>query len=482
MAERDVVITTSGPSMLPYWPQMAQQWDLAFTEKPTADGAKKGMFQGAMWVGDYMPKTQDIAMFQCVAGAISEINWPNAYGKFRWKAEKREDLTKLVWETVNNWAELWLGDKPHEGISLIEAIRYNLLQHVYLAVQQYGEWWECDAENWLAGYLMKCLTLIVPAVMALDSLLTQRHVVGMVVHEDVSNECNFYVQWAKYRGVPSIHVAHGGYGTLEPIPDEEANIHLYLAADHVCVWNEAQRAFYLRGNAKPEQVHLTGHGKADDWAKMKVDREFAKQMIGADPAKPAVLYVGSWVNRLTAGIQGEKQIDDAFEMFLEGCKELPDWTVLVRPHPGVHKWLAPWHKEMMAKHKVSGAIIDGDLSVAVQAADVIMAPFSSTLDKEAAIINRPSVTWREQIFTRWPDFYVACEPNSQSMADGIRKARGREHTEQWQEARNRTLYDEFYIVDGHSTERGLSVIRQAILKGQQEVSDKSAQNGESVLS
>ncbi len=461
--QRDVVISTCGPSMLPYWPLMTKLWDLTFTEKQTAEGAKRGNLQGTSWIGEFMPQVQEIGIYNCVASAIAEVDWNKAVRKMRWKAEARDDLTPLVWKTVNEiLANLWLGDKPQSGISIGRAIRYNMLQHIYNAVQQDGDWWDAQAATWLPGYVMSTLVKIVPAVMALDGLYQQRRVVGLVLHEGVSNDCNFYAQWARMRGIPSVHIAHGGYGSIEPEPREEWNIHRLLGSDHICVWNEAQKAFILRGGAKPEQVHLTGHGKSDIWATMKVDREYSKTMLGCDPTKPAVMYVGTWTNRLYANTEEEKNIDNAFETFLEAAKLLPEWTVLVRPHPGTHKWLAPWHAEMMKKHGVIGAVCDGELPPIVQAADVLVTPFNSTMDKEAAIINRPSATWTGTWASRDVSFYTLFDMTPESIAQAVKLTRGRENTQEWQGARNRVLYDEFYIVDGHAAERGMEAMRKVI--------------------
>lgn len=466
--KRDVVISTCGPSMLPYWPLMTKLWDLTFTEKQTAEGAKRGNLQGTSWIGEFMPKVQEIGIYNCVASAIAEVNWDRAIRKMRWKAKARDDLTLLVWRTVNEiLSTLWLGDKPQSGISIGRAIRYNMLQHIYNAVQQRNDGrWDAVAANWLPGYVMSTLIKIVPAVMALDGLCQQRRVVGMVLHEDVSNDCNFYAQWAKMRGVPSIHIAHGGYGTADqPKEANECNIHIYLEADHICVWNESQRDFMLLGNARPEQVHLTGHGKSDPWATMKVDREYSKTMLGCDPSKPAMLYVSSWVNRIYAAVgTSEIDIDLAFETFLEATKLLPEWTVIVRPHPGTHRWTPQWHREMMKKHGVIGAVYDGEeLPAAVQAADVVVDPFCSTVDKEAAIINRPTATRR--VSDRNEAFYVLFDMTPESIAQAVKLTRGRENTQEWQEARNKVLYDEFYIVDGHSAERGMEVVRRVIEGG-----------------
>lgn len=464
MTERDVLITSCGPSLRPYWPSLRERYTLVLTEKLTAEGAKAQGWDAA-WIGDYMPKVTDIALFNIVAQAMGEVNWPEAIAKFRWQAPSRDALGDAVWKTIHHWGQISVGATPETSVGVPWAIRYNMLQHIYGMLEEDDKGhWSCHAEDWLAGYVMHELVRIIPNIMSLDALRQQRKVVGMVLHEDMSNDCSHYAQWARANGVPSVQLAHGAYGAVKPGLTEGHEIHQQLVTDTMCVWNDGQKAFILRAGVEPDRVFVTGHGMTDLWATMIPDREHAKVMYGFDPARPVVMHVSSWVNRLNPNVF-EDDLDRRFDTFLEACKLIPHFQVLIRPHPGTHKWTPDWHAQQMKRHGVSGAIASGELVPAVEAADVLFTAMTSTLDSEAAIINRPTVGFRKDKPASRKGFYVLVDDDPQAVADGIQLTLGREQTPVWQAARNKQLYDYFYIVDGHATERGLKVVYDTISQG-----------------
>jgi hypothetical protein len=458
---RDVLISTCGPSMRPYWPKLNGRYSLALTEKMTADGAK-GQGWDATWIGDFVPKITDVGMFNVISQAMREVNWDEALAKFRWKGKDRDSLAQQIWQTVHDWGQISLGATLETGISIPWAIRYNTLQHIYNSLEEgpKGEW-SCKAEEWVAGYVMKELVRILPNLFALDSLKAQRKVIGMVLHEDMSNDCAYFAMWARANKVPSVQIAHGAYGHLKERKNEDYDIHRQLIADQICVWNEGQQAYLLRGGVEPGRIHLTGHGMTDIWATLQPDREHAKKLLGLDPARPAVLYVSSWVNRL-GPYTIEEELDRRFDTFLEGFKLTPNFQLVVRPHPGTHKWTPEWHAEQMRAHKVQGIVGAGELVPLVEAADVLFSPMNSMLDIEASIINRPGVTYCKDREPSRRGFYMLCEDDPQSVADSIQLTLGREKTPVWQEARNKQVYDSFYIVDGHAADRGLKVVYDTI--------------------
>ncbi len=402
---RRVIISSCGPALKRIWQPITNEYDLVFLEETTTKWAKD---QGwpVQYLAEYGVHESVDLLWQIIGKLLLQIDWQKAEQAFRW------------------------GNK------------------------------HAQADRWLIGYVIRCYADIIPKVLALDNLLEQREVAGLILHEDVSNLFQYIAQWAKARGVPSVHVAHGPYGSVEPQSYEPYDVHSYLSCDHLCVFNEGQRQLYLRNGAMPEQVHLTGAPEMDKWH-FTPDREHAKEMFGLDKNRPVVMYIGDWANQLHGG-DSLDVVDRGFAEFLEGVKLLPDWQVLVKVHPGTHKWDTKWHADMMKERGVHGVVTLPHLELSVQAADVMYTPRESTVCWEGAIIDRPSVRpILEEIGAVDSDFYMYCIGESpESVAEAIRKARGIELTDAWQAAKRRVVYDKLYLTDGRATERVVNKIRE----------------------
>jgi hypothetical protein len=115
-----------------------------------------------------------------------------------------------------------------------------------------------------------------------------------------------------------------------------------LPPDRVFVWNDAQRdeAVSLHG-ATSEQVVVTGAQIFDhwfDWQPSRTREEFCR-MVGVDPARPFVLYLGS--SRFIAPREAEFG-----NRWIAALRQSPDPLVadagiVVRPHPsGGREWVA----------------------------------------------------------------------------------------------------------------------------------------------
>jgi hypothetical protein len=144
-----------------------------------------------------------------------------------------------------------------------------------------------------------------------------------------------YVKCARRLGVPSaLCVASWDNLTSKGL--------IRVTPDHVIVWNEAQRAEAETLHGVPaDRVLVTGAQVFDDWfdAKPTRAREDFCRMVGLDPARPFVLYVGSsmfiapdevpfaekWLSHLRSSDDGA----------------IASLGVLVRPHPAnARQWFA----------------------------------------------------------------------------------------------------------------------------------------------
>ncbi len=137
-----------------------------------------------------------------------------------------------------------------------------------------------------------------------------------------------YVKAARALGIPSaVCVASWDNLTIKG--------HMRVVPDRIVVWNEAQReeAVALHG-ADPAQVVTTGAQTFDhgfDWRPSR-DREAFCAMVGLDPARPFVLFLGSsyWM------APGEVYFVERWIRRIRAAEEpaLAAAGILIRPHPG----------------------------------------------------------------------------------------------------------------------------------------------------
>ncbi len=115
-----------------------------------------------------------------------------------------------------------------------------------------------------------------------------------------------------------------------------------VVPDHVLVWNEAQKreAVELHGVA-PEQVTTTGAHLFDRWfaARPGRSREEFCRMVGLDPGRPYVLYVGSSVFIAPDEVPfAERWLAALRDSDVPGVASA---GVLIRPHPAnARQWRA----------------------------------------------------------------------------------------------------------------------------------------------
>lgn len=404
---RPVVVSSSGPALQPYWPLLVKDFDLVFLRDDAAQSAKAATGWPVEGLQTYAAPLSAMQLWQAVGEIVRAIDWDKAHAAFPPQAQ---------------------------------------------------------ADKWLLGFIMQQLGNIVPHLLALDNLRQKRQVAGVLLHEDVTNGANYVAQWAAIEGIPCVHVAHGSYGSMKADKGEDRNIHLYLTADTICVWNEAQQAAYLRQGALPSQVRLTGSGMMDKWFRMQPDRAFACDGYGLDRERPVVTFIGDFALSLGEGAQvGADRITEGFHTFCEAVKLLPDWQVIARPHPGTHAWDANWHANIMRKHGVHGVVVAGEsMELIAQASDVFVTPTGSMANVEASVIGVPSCGARGLDNSRDDNpFWTLYEAgDAQSLADAIKAARGKQHETDWQEARNREVYAMAWLPDGKATERVMAVLKE----------------------
>jgi hypothetical protein len=180
----------------------------------------------------------------------------------------------------------------------------------------------------LAGWL-RFIERLIPTGAALDAFVSEHNPDLLLVTPlvELGSQQVDYVKCAQRLGVPSaLCVASWDNLTSKGL--------IRVIPDHVIVWNESQKteAVTMHGVA-PERVSVTGAQLFDRWFADRPSRsreEFCR-MVGLDPARPFVLYVGS----STFIAPDEVPFAERWTRRLRNSRDasLSDVGVLIRPHP-----------------------------------------------------------------------------------------------------------------------------------------------------
>jgi hypothetical protein len=145
--------------------------------------------------------------------------------------------------------------------------------------------------NSAATVALRLLERLVPVPAALREFVAGQHPDVLVVTPliELGSQQVDYVKCARQLGVPSV-LAVASWDNLT------SKGLMRVVPDHVLVWNEAQRqeAVTLHGVAA-DRVAVTGAVAFDRWfaARPSRSREEFCRLVGLDPGRPFVLYVGS---------------------------------------------------------------------------------------------------------------------------------------------------------------------------------------------
>jgi hypothetical protein len=177
--------------------------------------------------------------------------------------------------------------------------------------------------------LLRFIERLIPTGAALESFIRQHDPDLLLVTPlvELGSQQVDYVKCARRLGVRSaLCVASWDNLTSKGL--------IRVIPDHVIVWNEAQKseAISLHG-VEAERVAVTGAQLFDHWFADRPSRareEFCR-MVGLDPARPFVLYVGS--STFIAPVEvpfAERWIG---RLRHSGDAALAELGVLIRPHP-----------------------------------------------------------------------------------------------------------------------------------------------------
>jgi glycosyltransferase involved in cell wall biosynthesis len=243
------------------------------------------------------------------------------------------------------------------------------------------------------------------AVEMFESLRRQAELDAVVLGCDNSPVQRAIVLYARRRRIPTVQLAHAIYGHSLALARPAGEMHT-LYSDYLAVFGRRAKQDAVDAGTAPERIVETG---APHWDRLvrieaKIDRDEACRSLGLDPARPVVLYCAGYADGSTAFYSAfVRWFDDVFRAVAKACSAAGEGVQLVvRPHPherarqpttdreyaALLDRLKAWSCELgtpIAQFSL------GDKTTAVGAADVVVAPASSSIVPEVMILQRPVV-------------------------------------------------------------------------------------------
>ena len=234
-------------------------------------------------------------------------------------------------------------------------------------------------EEGLQGFLYPRLADLALLVLSLDKAEPDL----VVLHNDVENLTRTVALWCQKRGVPCLHVPHAVYQNVNR-GAVGTDIHDIITASHLAASGTYQRKWYEdRGQ---ENIRETGLPQFDAWAVMEPDKKRALRLLHLDSDRPVITFMGTW--RQNTNLLGHS---DEWAMlyinFLKAIKMFGDEVqLIVKIHPNGGDQSAKFHASNAEQVGVNCVIAAQHLEVALQASDVVFAPYGSNSLIEAAYI------------------------------------------------------------------------------------------------
>jgi hypothetical protein len=239
--------------------------------------------------------------------------------------------------------------------------------------QRVKEWFS----NGLAAYLYPQLPELLSYILSLNAMRPDL----CIIHNDVEPMLRATAQWAKYNGVPCLHVPHAVYVDDFDRGPIGSDIHDIVTASHIVVAGSYQDTWYrLRGGA----TRVTGLPQFDKWATMQSNQSKARQMLGLDPNKPVVVFASSW--RQDTNLLGcHDGLEEAYTAILNAARALQNINFVIKLHPRTQGATGlDWHVNEAKKANVNVLITPLYLEQVLQAADMLVAYGPSNIVIEAA--------------------------------------------------------------------------------------------------
>ncbi|MDP2431773.1 MAG: glycosyltransferase [Pseudomonadota bacterium] len=155
-------------------------------------------------------------------------------------------------------------------------------------------------------------------VETLDTAREQFQIELVALNEDLMLHGHCIAEWARARGVPSLHLVHG-LALGAPY-----TVHGALHCDAMAVFGERDAEAYRGVGIPAERIHITGNPAWDIYAELKLKkagvREEAYGKYDLNPEAPLLLFGTTWAASMTA-LSNRDAHDETLAMFFRGCVE-----------------------------------------------------------------------------------------------------------------------------------------------------------------
>lgn len=172
------------------------------------------------------------------------------------------------------------------------------------------------------------LPILIPLLTALQRAAAQYAISLVVVNDDLTPISRVVVEWARHRGLPSLHLSHS------LLLCEPYTVHAHTHADLTAVFGERGIAAYKDVGIDPGRLRVTGNPAWDDYPQLAQYRSELRATMaalhGLSPAVPIVVFGTTWSANLTA-LGDEALYGKTLRAFLHACKELRDQGVVLQP-------------------------------------------------------------------------------------------------------------------------------------------------------
>ncbi len=167
------------------------------------------------------------------------------------------------------------------------------------------------------------LAATLPATAALLDCLTQAasrfEIALLATSEDMTGSGKTATTWAKSRGIPTLHVAHG-IALADPY-----TVHDQLIADKLAVFGRRGMEGYLDLGYPEDRFVVTGNPAWDGYAQLRNDKAGCRRQLdakyGLQPGVPLIVFGTTWSANFSAHCN-ESIYADSLTVFLASCEAL----------------------------------------------------------------------------------------------------------------------------------------------------------------